>query len=84
MKVRMIKAQPPKVLQISLAPGTLFHSPGQDKPTDLSQVYMKTQHGAVSLDFGRSSMEVTEQSYFTDEEHGEDECIVLGRLEVKL
>ena len=83
MRVQFIKAPPPKIRQGDLAPGTVFCSPGSTLTCE-SELYLKTQHGAVNLDFNRSSLEQDEQSYFDDEEHGEDLCVILGRLEVKL
>lgn len=83
MKVQFIKAPPPKIRQGDLAPGTVFCPTGSTLTCE-SELYVKTTHGALSLDFNKSSFECAEQEYFLDEEHGEDLCIILGRLEVRL
>ena len=83
MRFQFVKARPPRVMQGDLVPGTVFCSPGSTLTCE-SELYLKTQHGAVNLDFNRSSLEQEEQSYFDDEEHGSDLCVIVGRLEVTL
>lgn len=50
---------------------TLFKS----YETQQDALYLKVPGGAVNL---------LGEGYFSDEEHGDDDCVVLGQLEVEL
>ena len=82
MKVQASTTQP-TYKQKNLIAGTVFrHTHVRGNRVTVEDVYMKTEHGAVSLNFQPAPHRAPPESYLPDDENGDSEVITLGRMEV--